>query len=117
MLSHIALILPADASEGARLQKEDFWEPEAGEDQEGPMKRGKQGCSRERGGKYDRKVFFWTIHSSHLCLPILAKRINMELSELDKRSNMLGFSVKVKSLRKPPFIFFPSTGVAVGLGR
>ena len=30
----------------------------------------------------------------------------MELSELDKRSNMLGFSVKVKSLRKPPFIFF-----------
>ena len=41
----------------------------------------------------------------------------MELSELDKRSNMLGFSVKVKSLRKPPFIFFPSTGVAVGLGR
>ena len=48
MLSHIALILPVDASEGARLQKEDFWEPEAGEDQEVPMKRGKQGCSRER---------------------------------------------------------------------
>ena len=69
------------------------------------MKCGKQGCSRERG-KCDRKVFILTIHSSHLCLPILAKRINMELSELDKRSNMLGFSVKVKSLRKPPFIFF-----------
>ena len=69
------------------------------------------------GGKYDRKVFILTIHSSNLCLPILAKRINMELSELDKRSNMLGFSVKVKSLRKPPFIFFPLPGVAIGLGR
>ena len=51
MLSHIALILPVDASEGARLQKEDFWEPEEGEDQEVPMKPGKQGCSRERGRK------------------------------------------------------------------
>ena len=42
MLSHIALILPVDASEGARLQQEDFWEPEAGGDQEVPMKPRKQ---------------------------------------------------------------------------
>ena len=92
-------------------------EPEAGEDQEVPMKRGKQGCSRERGGKYDRKVFILTIHSSHLCLPILAKRINMELSELDKRSNMLGFSVKVKIAQLLSFMLVLHSGVAIGLGR
>ena len=80
------------------------------------MKCGKQGCSRERG-KCDRKVFILTIHSSHLCLPILAKRINMELSELDKRSNMLGFSVKVKIAQLLSFMLVFHPGVAVGLGR
>ena len=69
MLSHIALILPVDASEGARLQQEDFWEPEEGEDHEVPMKPGKQGCSRERG-KCDRKVLLLTrvhIYASQYC--------------------------------------------------
>ena len=69
------------------------------------------------GGKYDRKVFILTIHSSYLCLPILAKRIIMELSELDKRSNMLGFSVKVKIAQLLSFMLVLRSGVAIGLGR
>ena len=41
----------------------------------------------------------------------------MELSELVKRSNMLGFSVKVKIAQLLSFMLVLHSGVAIGLGR